>query len=101
MKKTAKIITRNFGGYKVKVKRGDLTKIGEGEYMSVIEIIGDIEIGIEIDNMTWREDWLRNILFGEGASIRDYRIVSINNQISSREDGEHNVVTSVWKIDVK
>lgn len=101
MKKTAKTITRKFGIYKVKVKKRELVEIREGEYKSLIEIIGDIEIGIHIDNMTWREDWLRDLLFGEGASVRDYRVVSIDNQISSKEDGEHNIVTSIWKVNVK
>jgi hypothetical protein len=96
-----KTITCKFGGYKVKVKKSPLTKIEEGEYKSVIEIIGDIEIGIEIDNMSWREDWLREIVFGKNTSAKSHRISSIDNHLNNNGDVPSNVVTSFWNVNEK
>lgn len=89
---------RKFSSYRVDVtniKKGKPNK-ETGEFNVSMVITGNIEIGIEIDEWTWREDWFREILFKDKAS--DYEIVkgSLKNTISWDQEKytETNYVTA-------
>jgi len=90
---------RKFDGYTV-----DFTKLNKKIRSDrLIEtqsaLMGNIEIGIQIDPMTWRGDWLRKMVFGKEAD--NYQLINVENHIFditiNGVPTERNLVTAVWE----
>lgn len=83
---------RKFGNYTVNIKKGAIGTRSDGLIQAECTLTGDIEIGIKMETMTWREDWLAKQLFGDDASR--YRLINVENRFSGYCV---NRVISVWQ----
>lgn len=90
---------KKFGRYTV-----DFTKLNQiirsdGLVETQCAIMGNIEIGIEMDILSYRGDWLREAIFKNKAD--KYRLINIENHIFdvtiNGVPTERNLVTAVWK----
>lgn len=90
---------RKFGRYAVDISDKQVYGFEPNRYSqtvtTVCTISGDIEIGIHIEIMTWREDWLFRQMFSpqRRAQIRHYRITNISECYI---DKHTNKVTAEW-----
>lgn len=89
------MVKRKFGRYTVSVGKTSKTKRSDGLIETRTEIEGDVEIGIQIETMTWREDWLAQQVFGKNESD-NYRLINVQN-CWLNNTCEKNLVTAVWK----
>ncbi|MBO7734724.1 MAG: hypothetical protein J6S67_19345, partial [Methanobrevibacter sp.] len=87
---------KKFGRYTVNATKGIKRERSDGLIETQTTIMGNIEIGLQIDPMTWRGDWLRDFMFGKDAA--KYRLLNVENQtIDVRINGvptERNLVTA-------
>lgn len=89
---------KKFGGYTVDYKKVFCGVNTDAKTVdAIIQITGDIEIGIKIERMTWREDWLKEVLFRNNAS--KYRIVHLENNFIQYSPVEVNEVTVRFSYD--
>ena len=84
---------RKFGTYTVDVTKISSKTRSDGLIETRAKIVGDIEIGISIDIMTWREDWLAAQMFGK-EKAGDYKLVNVGNNLQSSTE---NLVIAVWR----
>ena len=55
---------KKFDGYTIDVKKVKTTKIDNNTIEVIFDLSGNIEIGLEIDRLTWRSDFLYNLVWG-------------------------------------
>lgn len=88
---------RKFGGYTIDYKKLNVKKQPtEGTITCKVQLSGNIEIGIDIDDWTWRGDWLTKMLFKDNPN--NYRLKSVQNNYTAYSPDEVNVVTAVYEI---
>ena len=68
---------KKFGTYTINVFDKKQRQNTDGTISLEVTLSGCIEIGLEIDEWTWRGDWLLQLFFKDCYS--DYRIVSLQN----------------------
>ena len=68
---------KKFGSYTININRKKITKNADGTLTLEVILSGCIEIGLEIDQYSWREDWLLRLFFKDEYS--KYRIISLEN----------------------
>lgn len=86
---------RKFGSYRINVENIKKSKRKDGTIKVSLDLSGNIEIGIEIDRMTWREDWVMEQVFKKDAS--NYRMTQFyqNDTYNCATHMEHNHVEFV------
>lgn len=91
-----------FDGYTIRARKIMTTKRPDGLIETRALLQGNIEIGIEITPMTWREDWLAKFEFG-AAEAGNYRLVNVQNNMGTVEvdsqgtEEDENMVIAVWQ----
>ena len=68
---------RKFGSYTINVENKKITRNNDGTLTLEATLSGCIEIGLEIDRMTWREDWFLQLFFKE--EYNNYRLIDLEN----------------------
>ncbi len=85
---------KKFGSYVVNFKKvGKPVKRIDGLYQTEAVITGDVEIGIEMETMSWREDWLKEATFGK-EDAKNWRLVNVLNDMDSYD---YNKITAAWR----
>lgn len=87
---------KNFDGYTINVTKPIKIKQDENTLIVRVFLSGNIEIGIEIDNWTWRIDWIQNLIWENSPEKNLWAIQKIDNQIYDVEGIEHNCFTIVY-----
>lgn len=85
---------KKFGSYTINVVKKEKKINPDGLVVLTATLQGMIEIGIEIDRYTWREDWFLRLFFGDNYS--KYRIITLENNChcSNCMDTNYVVVTA-------
>lgn len=76
---------KKFGSYTINVNDKKVKKNPDGTLTLEVALSGCIEIGLEIEQYTWRADWLLKLFFKD--NYNNYRIVSIENNDSWSNKG--------------
>ena len=87
---------KKFGSYTINVEGKKRIRNPDGSLTLVVTLSGCIEIGLEIDEHTWRKDWFLSLFFNH--DISKIRVKSIENRDSWSNDPcllEVNTVTMV------
>lgn len=89
---------KKFGGYTINCSKARLTKTdknwrGTQNYEVKVELWGTIEIGIDIDPGTWREDWLLKHAFKDAYT--NYHITKLDQNKFFDDYVEHNQITAI------
>lgn len=89
---------KKFGGYTIHCDKARLiptnkNRSGTQNYEIRVELWGNIEIGIEIDEGTWRADWLLTHALKDQAS--NYHIVRLEQNMFYVDHVEHNQITAL------
>ena len=71
---------RKFDGYNIDVCNRELVRHPDGSITLKVVLLGNIEIGLEIDEWTWRGDWLLKLFFKDNYT--NYRIKNVQNNLS-------------------
>ena len=71
---------KKFGRYTINVFDKKKKKQEDGSIAIEATLTGCIEIGLEIDRYTWREDWFLKLFFGDEA--HEYELLSLENNDS-------------------
>lgn len=83
---------KKFGGYTINVVKKTKEKHSDGLIVLTATLSGNIEIGLDIDRHTWREDWFMQLFFGDNYS--KYRIITLENHINYESYNETNYITA-------
>lgn len=83
---------RKFDGYTIDVKKVKTTKIDNNTIEVVFDLSGNIEIGLEIDDFTWRSFFLYNLVWGNKPERQKWRTANIQNNLYIVDHIEHNKV---------
>lgn len=83
---------KKFDGYTIDVKKVKTTKIDNNTIEVIFDLSGNIEIGLEIDRLTWRSDFLYNLVWGNNPERQSWRTASIQNNFYMVDHIEHNKV---------
>lgn len=90
---------KKFDGYTVDFTKINQTTRSDGLIETQCAIMGNIEIGIEIDPLTFRGDWLCKAIFKDES--HKYRLLNVENHIFdvtiNGVPTERNLVTAVWR----
>lgn len=86
---------KKFGGYTINCTKPQSRHIDSDTIESVVELSGNIEIGLEIDRMTWREDWLLKLIYGDNSS--NYDIITLEQKPSFVDHVDHNLIRVVCR----
>ena len=89
---------KKFGGYTINCDKARLTPTtkswsGKQNYEVRVELWGTIEIGIDVDEWTWRADWLLEHALKEKAS--EYHITKLEQNMFYVDYVEHNQITAL------
>lgn len=87
---------RKFGGYRINVENIKKSKRKDGSVKVSLDLSGNIEIGIEIDKMTWREDWVMNQVFKDNAN--QYRMTNLVQHDTYENYNERNHIEFVAEL---
>lgn len=83
---------KKFDGYTIDVKKIKTTKIDNNTIEVVFDLSGNIEIGLEIDRLSWRSDFLYNLVWGNNPERQSWRTANIQNNFYMVDHIEHNKV---------
>ena len=68
---------RKFGSYSIDVENKKTIRNNDGTLTLQATLSGCIEIGLEIERMTWREDWFLQLFFKD--EYNNYRLIDLQN----------------------
>lgn len=84
---------KKFDRYTIEVSNKKITRQPNGSLILEANLKGNIEIGIEIDNWTWRGDWFLSLFKNTVSDIeRRYRIQRVDND--DNWDSENRIETN-------
>ena len=83
---------KKFGSYTINICDKKSHKNPDGTITLEVILSGCIEIGLEIEEYTWRKDWLLQLFFKD--KYMNYRVVSIEND----DKWTNNPLTEINKV---
>lgn len=88
---------KKFDNYFINVTKPIKIKQDENTLITRVFLSGNIEIGIEIDQYTWRIDWIQDLIWKNNPEKNLWAIQHIDNKIYNVEGVEHNRFTIVYR----
>lgn len=86
------MMRKKFGGYTINIIKKTKEVHEDGLIVLTATISGNIEIGLDIDRYTWREDWFLQLFFkGEYSK---YRAITLENHTKYENYNEVNYITA-------
>lgn len=85
---------KKFDKYVISVDKTLINEIDNVTFTTFTLITGDIEIGISIDEGTWRADWLSKTIWG--ADAPRYRLLRVKNNFQN-ETQTINKIIAFWE----
>lgn len=85
-----------FGGYKIYFKKISVREKSDTQQIVVkAQLSGNIEIGIDIDMFSWRQDEFTRAVFKKDA--QQYELIHVYNCYTQYSPVEVNVVTAIYR----